>query len=71
MNIIGWILIVGSLLGIVVVIALSLSDARHTHRLHKMRQESDRKRDDYFVLSDRLDPPKSKGLQPRRARFLP
>lgn len=67
----GWILVIGSLLGIVVVGALSIWDARERRRLNKMRAESDRKRDDYFVLSDKLNAPDPRTWRPRRARFLP
>jgi hypothetical protein len=66
MIILAWILLVLGLGGISTVVGISISEARHKRRLRRMRAEADRKRADYFVLSDKLD------SQPaRRARFLP
>jgi hypothetical protein len=69
MIILAWILLVVGLAGMAAVVCISASNKRHQRRLEQMRDEADRKRDCYFVLSGKTD---AKPEEPRpRARFLP
>jgi hypothetical protein len=54
----------------VFVIAALIANDRDKQRFKEMREEADRKRDDYFILSDKIDewrPARRNG----RRRFLP
>jgi hypothetical protein len=70
-GVIGWILIIISLIGMFIVGALSVSDKHQKRHFQKLREESNRKRDDYFILSDKRDPPAPRVIRVRRPRFLP
>lgn len=55
MKSIGWILLIlGFAGGLATFICISISEARHRRRLQQMKEEADLKREDYFVLSDKI-----------------
>jgi hypothetical protein len=48
----------------VFVIAALIANDRDRQRYKEMREEADRKREDYFILSDKIEEPR----EPRRER---
>jgi hypothetical protein len=69
--IVAWIMVLLGLSGgIGFIVAVSISEVRHKRRLEEMRREADQKRDNYFVLSDKIDYMPAPRRE-RRARFFP
>jgi hypothetical protein len=69
--IVAWIMVLLGLSGgIGFIVVVSIFEVRHKRRLEEMRREADQKRDDYFILSDKIDEWRP-ARRDRRRRFLP